>query len=569
MARIRAELSIDLQVAQQRIEGLEEELAQERAVRTAVVAVGYQQGKTLVPARTITYDGERDLVNITTWISAARNRVIAPYVEELEALSGPWDARTEKRVARNLSSYLCGNAALWWIRLKDQPELAEDFLKALEARFVPSESYNGYDRFLDKDVRIQAELKGPTRLHDFIRVALEVDAIMHPDRAAPIRNGRPSTSHDGPTPMELGTVEKLSRKSWNSSHETSAGAIVAVETRRRTRAIKTYVSLALCERIGAAVDKTVVFGGVHLKDGNMSKTIGTARLTLKMPRTQDSRLLAVVHVAQLELTVGLDWLRAQKARFLVGQMVLLSTDTEMQGDFRTINARNDAAGSRMSQHDILHLPARADCSICSMGKISRARAMRKSGDGSEQVSLVMRAGTAYEKWYGNERKLVIPAFSQCVVVYAEASGKCEPKGIPAIVVEVRVPTSEVVKQRLKCLIVPVADLRPAAARWVQEWKCLPDKFPVLKYGLRPAEEGHARGQDVSEQVSSDSEPLLVSSDDEGGHVQETYDVGPEVTGSDGVQSNAMQDVSAIGADDARVKRNKRDGLSSKRYWSDQ
>ncbi|KAA8498460.1 Copia protein [Porphyridium purpureum] len=41
------------------------------------------------------------------------------------------------------------------------------------------------------------------------------------------------------------------------------------------------------------------------------------------------------------------------------------------------------------------------------------------------------------------------------------------------------------------------------------------------------------------------------------------------TGSDGVQSNAVQDVSAIGADDARVKRNSRDGRSLKGCWSDQ
>ncbi|KAA8498455.1 hypothetical protein FVE85_6040 [Porphyridium purpureum] len=678
MARIRAELSVDLQVAQRRIEGLEQELAQERTARTAVASAGYQQGKTLVPARMITYDGERDLVKIITWVSAARDRVVAPYVEEIEALGGHWDARAEKRVVRNLSSYLCGNAALWWIRMKDQPELVEDFLKALEARFAPvnpgarardelfeleqrgssvehytnmfmslclriedaneSELYDKYKRGLDKDVRIQTELKGPTRLDDFIRVALEVDAIMHPDRAAPIRNGRPSASNDGPTPMELGTVEKLSRKSGRSSNENrrrrhrgrgdlkkdqcakckklghwkkdcpevAAGAAelellamsngVKVEKLVRrdmlvnghnvsvifdTGATNTYASLAFCERIGAAVNKTAVFGGVRLADGNMSKSIGTARLTLKLPGARDTRLSAVVHVARHDLIVGLDWLRAQKARFSIGQMELLMIGVdgtrwlmthrdigtgwvsvaslpdkraetvavafrEMQrgrgwpmivksdggGEFEgvfedilrdqlVVHERGIARRSNThAAHERLHRDLNATLRVLLVQSGLPTEWFAYAAKFWAQVrNLVWRgrnsSGTAYEKRYGNEWKLEIPAFGQGVVVYAEASGKCEPKGIPAIVVGVRVPTSEVIKQRLNCLIIPVADLRPAAARWVQEWKSLPDKFPVLKYGLRPAEEGHVPGQDVSERVSSDSEPLLVSSDDEG------------------------------------------------------
>ncbi|KAA8496418.1 Retrovirus-related Pol polyprotein from transposon TNT 1-94 [Porphyridium purpureum] len=746
MARVRAELSADLRMAQQRIEGLESDLAHERAARSALASAGagqvvHQRGKLLEPARMPAYDGKRDLVKILTWISAARDRVVEPYKDEVAAVGESWDDAAEKRVVRNLAGFLTDDAQLWWIRLREQPFTVEAFLAALEMRFAPvnpgarardelfaleqngtsveeytntfsslclriedateSELFDKYKRGLDKDIRVQTELKGTSSLEEVIRVASEIDAIMHPERARTAKKGQ-TPYGDGPAPMELGSAErggksvgagsggkrKSGRKKWKARDsgrrdglkkdqcanckrighwkkdcpELAAQAaeleLLTASTRPKverlvkrkmwvnghqvdavfdTGATNTYASLAFCEKIGVAVDRRAAVGGVRLADGTMCRPEGTARLTLRMHGARDAKLSAVVHRARHELIVGLDWLRAQKAHLSVGGMELLSTDAEKINEKpnEPIRATEPV---RVLDHDLLHMPAKEDCGICALGKIQRVRAVRRKESDSNAIigfneavsidlvdpssvgvdgtrwvlvhkdigtgwvsvtglrnkladtasfafreiqrgrgwprlvksdgggefggvfedmlrdhlvahekgiarrsnthasqerlhrdmnatvrALLIQSGlpsswfcfaarywadarnlvwagrgggaTAYEKRFNTKWKLELPAFGRGVVVYDEASDKNEPKGSVAIVVGFRIPESAVIKQRLNCLVIPVSDMRPAAARWVQEWKLLKEKYPVVRKQLRPVEEEFARPPD--------------------------------------------------------------------------
>ncbi|KAA8494423.1 Copia protein [Porphyridium purpureum] len=97
--------------------------------------------------------------------------------------------------------------------------------------------------------------------------------------------------------------------------------------------------------------------------------------------------------------------------------------------------------------------------------------------------------TPFEKRYGREWVGTIPPFGCGVSIYSEFAEKYEPNGICAVVVGIKVPETERNDTSvLNVLAVPVGDLRPAAARWVAEWKSLPDHWPVRRLGLRAADE---------------------------------------------------------------------------------
>lgn len=198
----------------------------------------------LKPNKPETYDGTRDFVNVSTWLYKVEQFL------SLTQLSAPTTIITDHNRIAFASSYLSGNAAIWWFHLVSSattPTTWESFKAALMNEFIPRDhdrrardklrtlkqttSVEKYlaeyrnitlmigdmndgekvDRFVDGlkyQVRVEVLKTNCGTFEDCARVALNVDsALWRARRTNPVGNyaHSPATT-SGPTPMEIGNV---------------------------------------------------------------------------------------------------------------------------------------------------------------------------------------------------------------------------------------------------------------------------------------------------------------------------------------------------------------------------
>ncbi|KAA8490712.1 hypothetical protein FVE85_4343 [Porphyridium purpureum] len=197
-------------------------------------------------AKMMPYEGRRDVPTILVWQNAARTRVYNPLTQEVAVARRAWTSADERHAIEVASTYLAGNAMLWWISLEVRPVQFDEFLGAVHSNFAPAnaakqardelaacvqgtrdvreyetafsqiclriaglseeEKLDRFLRGLSKRVRVFVEMSEPSTFNGAVEKATNVDEVLNRDGRQQAYRA-PATSQSGPAPMELGSAE--------------------------------------------------------------------------------------------------------------------------------------------------------------------------------------------------------------------------------------------------------------------------------------------------------------------------------------------------------------------------
>ncbi|KAA8499353.1 Copia protein [Porphyridium purpureum] len=160
-----------------------------------------------------------------------------------------------------------------------------------------------------------------------------------------------------------------------------------------TGATATFVSEAVCNKLRVPFTKSGSNGPrIRLADGRTKPITGKASFLLTVPGIVEERTEAWVHSGHHAMILGLDWLNEHQAKLQVGGKILLDVSTPRQYTRNAANARtpdtlecaatneqNESSGGTVGiEHEVLHMPARADCDACQASKLQTMRAPRRT-----------------------------------------------------------------------------------------------------------------------------------------------------------------------------------------------